>query len=78
VELTSCASSANPLPPHAAPIPTKTTGEWEGVTASFNADGSPQQLPERFVPDAYREWGVELFDWQSQCSVTTAEDWQLK
>ncbi|GBF98323.1 hypothetical protein Rsub_10986 [Raphidocelis subcapitata] len=46
-------------------------GEWEGVTASFGPDGAPQPLPERFVPDAYREWGVELFDWQTQCSATT-------
>jgi hypothetical protein len=38
------------------------------VTASFAPDGAPQPLPERFVPEAYREWGVELFDWQSQCS----------
>ena len=43
------------------------TGEWEGVTATFSADGSPQQLPERYVPGAFRDWGVELYDWQSQC-----------
>ncbi|GFR51305.1 hypothetical protein Agub_g13669 [Astrephomene gubernaculifera] len=43
-------------------------GEWEGVTATFNSAGAPQPLPERFVPSAYKEWGVELFDWQSQCS----------
>lgn len=53
------------------------SGEWEGVTVSFDADGTPQQLPERFVPGAYREWGVELFDWQSQCSCTT-EGGQLR
>ncbi len=22
------------------------------------------------MPEAYRDWGVELFDWQSQCSST--------
>ncbi|GIL74009.1 hypothetical protein Vretimale_5059 [Volvox reticuliferus] len=50
----------------------KVQGEWEGVTVTFNAEGSVQPLPERFVPGAYREWGVELYDWQSQssCLVT--------
>lgn len=43
-------------------------GEWEGITASFDGEGEPQQLPENYVPGAYREWGVELFDWQSICS----------
>eukprot|EP00877_Chromochloris_zofingiensis_P003184 jgi/Chrzof1/12867/Cz07g10080.t1 len=46
----------------------KVSGEWEGVTASFSPEGQPLQLPEYYVPEAYREWGVELFDWQTQCS----------
>lgn len=51
-------------------------GEWEGVTATFSPSGAPQQLPEHYVPEAFREWGVELFDWQSQCScnAVVAED----
>lgn len=39
------------------------------MTASFDAAGAPQQLPEYYVPQAYRDWGVELYDWQSQSSV---------
>lgn len=32
-------------------------------------------IPERFVPPAFKEWGVELVDWQSQCAMNvTAED----
>ena len=42
-------------------------GEWEGVTATFSSEGKPQQLPDRYVPDAFRDWNVELYDWQSQC-----------
>lgn len=26
------------------------------------------QLPEHYVPSAFREWNVELYDWQMQCS----------
>lgn len=43
-------------------------GEWEGITATFSPAGQPQPLPEHYVPEAFREWGVELWDWQSQCS----------
>ncbi|KAF6253932.1 hypothetical protein COO60DRAFT_1666870 [Scenedesmus sp. NREL 46B-D3] len=49
-------------------------GEWEGITATFTPTGEPEQLPEHYVPGAFREWGVELWDWQSQCSSTTAVD----
>jgi hypothetical protein len=49
-------------------------GEWEAVTATFDRDGVPQQLPDRFVPSAFREWGVELCDWQSQCSMLCSAD----
>lgn len=50
------------------------TGEWEGVTATFTPSGDPEQLPERYVPGAFRDWGVELWDWQSQCSSTVTDD----
>ncbi|MEW5318748.1 MAG: hypothetical protein WDW38_009943 [Sanguina aurantia] len=43
-------------------------GEWEGVTATFSASGEPLQLPQHIVPSAFREWGVELHDYQSICS----------
>lgn len=25
-------------------------------------------MPSYYVPDAYREWGIDLFDWQTQSS----------
>ncbi|KAK9823574.1 hypothetical protein WJX72_003936 [[Myrmecia] bisecta] len=49
------------------------SGEWEGVTGTFDAHGQPQQLPEYYVPQAFREWGVELYDWQSQCSMLASD-----
>lgn len=49
------------------------SGEWEAVTATFTSTGIPMQLPENVVPGAYREWGVELHDWQSQCSAHSPE-----
>jgi len=64
----------------AAPPPTTTlsssssfaeaaSGEWEGAAASFNRTGEPVELPPRYVPEAFREWGVEVADWQTQCST---------
>lgn len=49
------------------------SGEWDGVSASFDRDGEPQQLPDYYVPEAYRDWGVKLYDWQTQCSMKTTE-----
>jgi hypothetical protein len=43
-------------------------GEWEGTSTTFTPDGTPEQLPEHYVPQAFRDWAVELFDWQTQCS----------
>lgn len=42
---------------------------------TFDAAGQPQQLPEHYVPSAYREWGVTLYDWQtdvSSCALPSA------
>jgi hypothetical protein len=51
---------------------TAVRGEYEGVSATFGADGAPLELPEQYVPAAYREWEVKLYDWQTQCSVEAA------
>ncbi|DBB07648.1 TPA: hypothetical protein ACH3X3_009083 [Trebouxia sp. C0006] len=45
------------------------SGEWEGATATFTADGQPQELPSQYVPKEFRDWNVTLYDWQSQCSM---------
>lgn len=44
-------------------------GEWEGVTASFGADGSPQELPFNAVPKDFSDWDLTLYDWQTQSSM---------
>jgi hypothetical protein len=51
------------------------SGEWEGHRVYFDDAGEKMTIPERFVPPAFKEWGVELVDWQSQCAmkVTTGE-----
>ncbi|CAA6666645.1 unnamed protein product [Spirodela intermedia] len=33
----------------------------------FSSRGEPVELPENVVPEAFREWGVQIFDWQTQC-----------
>ncbi|CAN6308187.1 unnamed protein product [Urochloa humidicola] len=45
----------------------RVSGEWDGFGADFTAAGDPVELPENVVPEAYREWGVQVFDWQTQC-----------
>ncbi|XVE66480.1 hypothetical protein DITRI_Ditri08aG0083000 [Diplodiscus trichospermus] len=43
------------------------SGEWDGFGADFSVEGSPIELPESVVPEAYREWEVKVYDWQTQC-----------
>ncbi|XP_021896859.1 uncharacterized protein LOC110813894 isoform X2 [Carica papaya] len=43
------------------------SGEWDGYGAEFSKEGKPIELPESVVPEAYREWEVKVFDWQTQC-----------
>lgn len=45
----------------------KISGEWDGFGADFTTEGKPLELPESVVPEAYREWEVKVFDWQTQC-----------
>lgn len=40
--------------------------------------GQPLELPEHYVPSAYREWDVHLFDWQTQCSTKAVHGEGLK
>ncbi|XP_043712632.1 uncharacterized protein LOC122661334 [Telopea speciosissima] len=43
------------------------SGEWDGHGADFTSEGKPIELPESVVPEAFREWEVQVFDWQTQC-----------
>ncbi|XP_048229116.1 uncharacterized protein LOC8286566 isoform X2 [Ricinus communis] len=43
------------------------SGEWDGFGAEFTSEGNPVELPESVVPEAFREWEVKVFDWQTQC-----------
>lgn len=45
----------------------RVSGEWDGFGAEFTVAGDPVELPANVVPDAFREWGVQVFDWQTQC-----------
>ncbi|KAI3745292.1 hypothetical protein L1987_58403 [Smallanthus sonchifolius] len=50
------------------------SGEWDGYGADFTVDGKPIELPENVVPNAYREWEVHVFDWQTQCPTLAKPD----
>ncbi|GJN30166.1 hypothetical protein PR202_gb18452 [Eleusine coracana subsp. coracana] len=45
----------------------RVSGEWDGYSAEFTSAGDPVPLPENVVPEAFREWGVPVLDWQTQC-----------
>ena len=43
-------------------------GEWDGQAVRFDAaTGEAMELDANIVPEAYREWGVELRDRQANC-----------
>jgi len=43
------------------------SGEWEGYLVDCEPDGTPKDLPHYVVPESYKEWGQELYDWQQRC-----------
>ncbi|PKA48131.1 aminoacylase [Apostasia shenzhenica] len=51
----------------------RVSGEWDGFGADFTVDGKPIELPESVVPEAFREWGVQVYDWQTQCPTLASE-----
>lgn len=54
------------------------SGEWDGYGADFSVQGKPMELPEQVVPEAYREWEVKVFDWQTQCpTLAQTQDYSL-
>jgi hypothetical protein len=66
---TAAAPPATPDAETAAAFARAVTGEWEGVTATFSPSGDALDLPDRYVPQAFRDWDMVPKDWQSQCSV---------
>ncbi|GLJ39194.1 hypothetical protein SUGI_0799050 [Cryptomeria japonica] len=52
----------------------RVSGEWDGYGAEFTAIGKPIELPEVVVPEAFREWEVEVYDWQTQCPTLAEEN----
>eukprot|EP00884_Botryococcus_braunii_P000317 jgi/Botrbrau1/10286/Bobra.0120s0008.1 len=47
----------------------RASGEWEGVLVTFRPDGHAEEIPPYYVPQAYRDWDMQLYDWQAQCSM---------
>ncbi|KQK23858.1 uncharacterized protein LOC100833038 [Brachypodium distachyon] len=60
-------SGANTSGSKWAEFAARVSGEWDGYGADFTVSGDPLELPANVVPEAFREWGVEVFDWQTQC-----------
>lgn len=51
----------------------RVSGEWDGYGAEFSPEGNPIELPESVVPEAFREWEVKVYDWQTQCPTLAEE-----
>ncbi|KAG0477550.1 hypothetical protein HPP92_012269 [Vanilla planifolia] len=51
----------------------RVSGEWNGFGADFTAEGNPVELPESVVPEDFREWEVQVYDWQTQCPTLASE-----
>ncbi|CAN8069080.1 unnamed protein product [Agarophyton chilense] len=49
-----------------------TNGEWFGYEATFSSEGTVLSIPDRYVPDEFRDWGVAPngFDIVSSSKVT--------
>ncbi|KAG6548541.1 hypothetical protein Mapa_010029 [Marchantia paleacea] len=54
----------------------RVSGEWDGYGADFTFTGEPLELPSSVVPDAFRDWGVEVHDWQTMCPTLAMEESQ--
>ncbi|KAI3980669.1 hypothetical protein MKX01_025234 [Papaver californicum] len=65
---------SNPTTPAWEEFARNVSGEWDGHGADFTKEGEPIELPENVVPDAYREWEVRVFDWQTQCPTLAESD----
>jgi hypothetical protein len=50
------------------------SGEWEGHKVYFDEHGVPVQIPDKYMPPAFKEWGQVLVDWQSQCAMKVTVD----
>ncbi|KAM7259310.1 hypothetical protein ACFE04_015051 [Oxalis oulophora] len=50
------------------------SGEWDGFQADFTIEGTAVELPDSVVPEAYKEWEVRVFDWQTQCPTLAQPD----
>jgi hypothetical protein len=69
------ALASRPDPPGWGAFCEKVSGEWEGYEVTFApssgsswADYTAVELPYEVVPEAFREWEIRIFDWQTQCS----------
>ncbi|XP_010266266.1 PREDICTED: uncharacterized protein LOC104603809 [Nelumbo nucifera] len=58
---------SDPISSNWAEFARNVSGEWDGHGADFTKEGKPIELPESVVPEAFREWEVQVFDWQTQC-----------
>jgi hypothetical protein len=47
-------------------------GVWEGASARYSPEGLLLEVPAKYIPEAYKEWGQTLHEWP--CRATAAPD----
>jgi hypothetical protein len=44
-------------------------GAWDSTSCVFARDGTPVPLPDKYTPDAYKEWGQVMHEWQARVAL---------
>ena len=47
-------------------------GAWDSTSCVFARDGTPMPLPDKYTPEAYKEWGQVMHEWQARVTLAAA------
>ena len=47
-------------------------GAWDSTSCVFARDGAAVPLPEKYTPEAYKEWGQVMHEWQARVAHAAA------
>ena len=47
-------------------------GAWDSTSCVFARNGTPVPLPDKYTPEAYKEWGQVMHEWQARVVLAAA------